>query len=128
MRLFRTHCRGKLKQATLFISWTLFLIFFTRHFYINNNNILYENNIKRRRENFIKMVNANRSRDMFALANYDNSPSMKPYLAGYLGRPVNIKYFDKIKEREGYKLHAFNLLASDSISLHRTLKDYRNER
>jgi len=50
-----------------------------------------------------------------------------PSLPGEGGKGVVLSGADKEKEKRGYDLHAFNMMASDRISIHRSLKDYRHE-
>jgi len=48
-----------------------------------------------------------------------------PLLPGELGRGVTLEENEKDKEKRGFDLHAFNMVASDKISVHRSLQDYR---
>ena len=54
------------------------------------------------------------------------NPSRDPNEPGEQGRPVTIGEDEKDAEKEGYKKHAFNELASRKISLHRSIPDTRN--
>ena len=58
---------------------------------------------------------------------YDVSPRMRRFEAGYMGRGVIIRQNEKQQEKAGYTKHAFNMLASDKISLQRVLPDYRSK-
>ena len=58
-------------------------------------------------------------------ANYDATPCKKSRSPGHNGDGVVIPFYRMKEEREGYKLHGFNSLASDVIPLERRLKDYR---
>ncbi|XP_057294037.1 polypeptide N-acetylgalactosaminyltransferase 13-like isoform X2 [Hydractinia symbiolongicarpus] len=78
--------------------------------------------------NFASLNSINTEIVTWNLADYDVSPRMRPFEAGYMGKGVDIKYFNKYREKVGYTQHAFNLLASDKISLQRKLRDYRNQR
>lgn len=78
--------------------------------------------------NFANLNSINTEIVTWNLADYDVSPRMRPFEAGYMGKGVDIKYFNKYREKLGYTQHAFNLLASDKISLQRKLRDYRNQR
>lgn len=63
------------------------------------------------------------------LANYEHAlVKRNPLLPGELGRGVAVGPGEKEKEKLGYERHAFNQLVSDKISIHRSLKDYRNEK
>ena len=58
-------------------------------------------------------------------ASYDVTPKRKSHLPGQNGEGVVIPFYRMREEKEGYKLHGFNCLASDMIPLERRLKDYR---
>lgn len=60
-------------------------------------------------------------------AMYDISPHMRSFEAGYMGRGAKIRRNEKQQEKLGYTQHAFNMLASNKISLQRVLPDYRNK-
>jgi len=60
------------------------------------------------------------------LANYEHMVVKRnPLLPGELGRGVSLEESEKDKEKRGFDLHAFNMVASDKISVHRSLQDYR---
>ena len=60
-------------------------------------------------------------------ANYESDPREARDLngPGELGEAVTVDPELKEEEEKGYELHAFNLAASNIISLHRSLKDHR---
>ena len=59
-------------------------------------------------------------------ANYEHMMVKRnPLLPGELGRGVTLEENEKDKEKRGFDLHAFNMVASDKISVHRSLQDYR---
>lgn len=62
------------------------------------------------------------------LANYEHMVVKRdPLLPGELGRGVSADASEKEKEKRGFDLHAFNMLVSDKISVHRSLQDYRSQ-
>ncbi|KXJ10581.1 Polypeptide N-acetylgalactosaminyltransferase 3 [Exaiptasia diaphana] len=65
---------------------------------------------------------------VYSLAEYDNyPPGVKLDGPGDGGEGVTVNPKFKKKEEDGYDLHSFNLVASDMMSLHRRLPDYRND-
>jgi hypothetical protein len=65
---------------------------------------------------------------IYALAEYDNHPpGVKLDGPGDEGEGVTVSSKLKKKEDEGYEMHSFNLVASDMMSLHRRLPDYRSD-
>lgn len=48
-------------------------------------------------------------------------------MPGEMGRPVNLPSEQEALMREKFRLNQFNLLASDSMSLNRSLPDFRLE-
>lgn len=61
------------------------------------------------------------------LAEYEHMIVQRdPQLPGEKGTGVTVGAHEKEKEKAGYDKHAFNLLVSDKISIHRSLIDYRN--
>lgn len=86
---------------------------------IESELIVERNNISR----LIKTFHHRRRRPQ-----YDNTPPMAPNDQGYMGRGADLRHFPRERERKGYRMHAFNLVASDRISLQRTLKDFRNRK
>ena len=67
-------------------------------------------------------------RELRIIANYDKTPNGDPLDPGEGGKAVRISKLDKEEEDAGYEQHAFNRLASDRISLERSLKDVRSSR
>ena len=66
---------------------------------------------------------------MFFTANYERFPleaNLKGPGAG--GDGVTVDPSRKDDEDEGFSQHSFNRVASDMISVHRKLRDYRNKR
>ena len=62
------------------------------------------------------------------VADYESFLVPRDYqLPGELGTGVTAQESEKEKEKLGYEKHAFNQLVSDKISIHRSLKDYRND-
>ena len=59
-------------------------------------------------------------------ANYDITPEGKDTGLGEKGTGVIVPFLQMTAQKSGYKQHGFNLVASDRISLQRSLKDYRN--
>lgn len=74
----------------------------------------------------INSEDANEARETLEYAMYDVSPRMRRFQPGYMGKGVIIRQSEKQKEKVGYSKHAFNMLASDKISLQRVLPDYRS--
>ena len=67
-----------------------------------------------------------RKPEVFVTANYENLPGGASKSGpGARGEGVTVDAARKDEEDEGFEQHAFNLVASDMMSLHRTLKDYR---
>lgn len=65
---------------------------------------------------------------IYAVANYENyPPGVKLDGPGDDGEGVTVSSKLKKKESDGFELHQFNLVASDMMSLHRRLPDYRND-
>ncbi|KAK3753715.1 hypothetical protein QZH41_013805 [Actinostola sp. cb2023] len=65
---------------------------------------------------------------IYAVAEYDHyPPDAKLDGPGDGGEGVTVNPKFKKKEDDGYEVHAFNLVASDMMSLHRRLPDYRND-
>lgn len=66
------------------------------------------------------------AKEIFLTANYENLPKgAKKSGPGAKGEGVTVDEARKDEEDEGYEQHAFNLVASNMISLHRTLEDHR---
>ena len=62
-------------------------------------------------------------------ANYERYPSgVKLKGPGARGEGVTVAESRKDDEDEGFEQHSFNRVASDMISVHRTLQDHRNSR
>lgn len=62
-------------------------------------------------------------------ANYERYPSgVKLKGPGARGEGVTVPESRKDDEDEGFEQHSFNRVASDMISVHRTLQDHRNSR
>lgn len=88
----------------------------------NNNN----NNNKEDNEQDNGDVAVVKGNKQARVANYEHMVVKRnPLLPGELGRGVTIDDHEKEKEKRGFDLHAFNMLASDKISIHRSLQDYR---
>lgn len=69
-----------------------------------------------------------KTRQIFVTANYENfPPGVKLKGPGAKGEGVTVDVAMKDEEDEGYEQHAFNLVASNMISIHRTLEDYRQK-
>ncbi len=62
------------------------------------------------------------------IASYDATPRNHHFSPGEGGLGVQVPYFQKKTEEQGYKEHAFNKAASDMISVQRSLKNYRNHK
>ena len=104
--------------------------------YSTSNRIFSEGDNKRTDENSDGYghegqpeITENPERKESRKANYEHIVVKRdPLLPGELGRGVNADPAEKEKEKRGFDLHAFNMLVSDKISVHRSLKDYRSER
>lgn len=65
---------------------------------------------------------------IYSISNYEKyPPGVKLDGPGDEGEGVTVDPKFKKKEDAGFELHSFNLLASDMMSLHRRLPDYRND-
>lgn len=65
---------------------------------------------------------------IYSVAEYEKYPTgIKLDGPGDEGEGVTVNPKFKKKEDEGYELHSFNLVASDMMSLHRRLPDYRHD-
>ena len=62
------------------------------------------------------------------IANYEHMVVKRDsLLPGELGKGVTLEQSEKEKEKRGFDLHAFNMVVSDKISVHRSLQDYRSQ-
>ncbi|XP_002167311.3 polypeptide N-acetylgalactosaminyltransferase 13 isoform X1 [Hydra vulgaris] len=88
----------------------------------------YKNNLQYSLESANKQLLISTDIHKMRVADYESFLVPRDYqLPGELGTGVTVEENEKEKEKLGYEKHAFNQLVSDKISIHRSLKDYRND-
>ena len=83
-------------------------------YYIFSNEVLADGDI------------ADDDETIYNLLMYDKTPDRNPKKPGEWGAAVSLNFLEKKREQHGFNDHAFNLVASDKISLERNLPDVRN--
>lgn len=65
---------------------------------------------------------------LYNILMYDVTPNGNPQKPGEWGVAVSLNFLEKKREEQGFKDHAFNRVASDKISVERSLPDMRNSK
>jgi len=65
---------------------------------------------------------------LYNILMYDVTPNRNPQKPGEWGVAVSLNFLEKKREEQGFKDHAFNRVASDKISVERSLPDMRNSK
>ncbi|XP_048579624.1 polypeptide N-acetylgalactosaminyltransferase 13 isoform X2 [Nematostella vectensis] len=76
----------------------------------------------------IRQGPVNNLEENYVLAMYDRTPHRNPNKPGEMGQAVTLNFMEKKNEEAGYAMHAFNLAASDKVSIQRNLVDVRNSK